>query len=72
MNRGELMSKPMAGILAWHVEPETDAVVAECRRCGAEMRVLTQPGVANVTFLHEADCSWLRGLEEKMGQDAGA
>jgi hypothetical protein len=59
----EFLVNPAAGSLMWHVDAKTDEIVATCKCCGAEMRI-PKGTDGEVTFAHEAECSWMREVEE--------
>lgn len=64
MYRDELMPSPVATSLMWHFDPDTSEVVAECNQCHAELRFSKDTTAVELTFLHEAECSWIQEFEQ--------
>ena len=65
MSLNKFMSSPVATSLRWYADSDTNEVVAECERCSVELRLSKDKAPEELTFEHEADCSWMQELEEK-------
>ena len=44
MDFDELMSDSVVSSLTWYRDSDTDEIVAECNRCGAELRFFSSLG----------------------------
>jgi len=64
MYLAEFMNSPMAASLMWYSDAGAGEFVGECNRCHAELRFAKDTASVELTFKHDAECSWMLELEQ--------